>query len=240
MPSDLPDLAPGLRLVHAAGAGTEWFDHDGLPAIGHPALQRLGRGGGARSPSSCWPASSRSTRTCAGSRRSSGSTAGSLSTVASWPARRWVIVGLGGIGRAIAVRARAFAVTVLGTRRSARPGDTDPDVDELWPLDRLDEMLGRCDVVLLSAPAGPETDDLFDADRFAAMKPGSLFCNVARGSLVVEPALIDALAPRPAVGRRPRRRPPRAGPARRPAVGRAEPLPLTPLLVVDGPLRRSA
>ena len=239
VPSELTDLAPGLRLVHAAGAGTEWFDHAGLEAMGIPLCNASGV---AAAPIAEFmlgrilevykdlrriEAQQREHRWAPYfGRELSGSTLG--------------IVGLGGIGRAVAVRARAFGVTVLGTRRSARAGDVDPDVDELWPLDRLDEMLGRCDIVLLAAPAGPETDDMFDAARFAAMKPGSLFCNVARGSLVVETALLDALALRSPRRRGARRGPPRAGAARRPPVGRAERVPVAALLVVDGPLRRAA
>ena len=104
------------------------------------------------------------------------------------------IIGLGAIGREVATRARAFGMTVIGTRRSAGAGDTDPDVDELAPAAALDEVLGRCDAVVVATPSTPETEDLFDAGRFAAMKQGAVFCNVGRGNLVVEPDLVDALS----------------------------------------------
>ena len=103
------------------------------------------------------------------------------------------IVGLGAIGRDVARRARAFETTVLGNRRSAQPGDTDPDVDELYSLEGLDEMLARCDAVVLSAPQTPETIDLFDAERFGWLKPGAVLVNVGRGSIIDEDALVDAL-----------------------------------------------
>ena len=103
------------------------------------------------------------------------------------------IVGLGAIGRDVARRAKAFETTVLGNRRSAQSGDTDPDVDELYGLDGLDEMLARCDAVVLSAPQTPETVDLFDAERLGRLKPGVVLVNVGRGSIIDEAALVAAL-----------------------------------------------
>ena len=103
------------------------------------------------------------------------------------------IVGLGALGRAIARRAKAFDMTVLATRASARPGDTDPDVHELHPAAALDAMLARCDAVVATLPANEHTFDMFDGPRFAAMAEGTIFVNVSRGSLVVEADLIEAL-----------------------------------------------
>ncbi len=103
------------------------------------------------------------------------------------------IVGLGAIGRDVARRAKAFETTVLGNRRSAQPGDTDPDVDELFGPDGLDAMLARCDAVVLSAPHTPETIDLFDAERLGRLKPGVVLVNVGRGTIIDETALVAAL-----------------------------------------------
>lgn len=103
------------------------------------------------------------------------------------------VVGLGAIGREVARRGRALGMTVVATRRTARPGDVDPDVDQLLPSDRLPELLAQCDAVVAAVPEGPDTVDLFDRDAFAAMTPGSVFCNVGRGSAVVEDDLADAL-----------------------------------------------
>ncbi len=103
------------------------------------------------------------------------------------------IVGLGAIGRDVARRARAFETTVLGNRRSAEPGDADPDVDELFGPGGLDQMLARCDAVVLSAPQTPETVDLFDAERLGRLKPGAVLVNVGRGSILDEAALVAAL-----------------------------------------------
>jgi phosphoglycerate dehydrogenase-like enzyme len=104
------------------------------------------------------------------------------------------IVGLGAIGNAVATRARAFGITTIGIRRRYQPGDTHPAVDELAGTDDLHAVLARSDAVVLSAPGTAETESLFDAAAFAAMKLGAVFCNVARGSLVDEDALIAALA----------------------------------------------
>ncbi|HMG44680.1 MAG TPA: D-2-hydroxyacid dehydrogenase [Acidimicrobiales bacterium] len=108
--------------------------------------------------------------------------------------RTMVIVGLGAIGREVAVRARAFGVRTVGVRRSYEPGMTSPLVDELCGPDGLDDVLPTADIVVLSAPETAETRGLFDAARFARMKPGAVLCNVARGSLVDQAALLEALA----------------------------------------------
>ncbi|HEY6623273.1 MAG TPA: D-2-hydroxyacid dehydrogenase [Acidimicrobiales bacterium] len=107
--------------------------------------------------------------------------------------RTLVIVGLGAIGREVSRRARAFGVHVIGIRRRWVSGATSPDADELVGPGQLHEALGRADFVVVSAPGSRENDGLFDAAAFAATRPGAVFINVARGSLVDEPALIAAL-----------------------------------------------
>jgi phosphoglycerate dehydrogenase-like enzyme len=102
------------------------------------------------------------------------------------------LVGLGAIGTAVAERARALRMRVLAVRR--RPGEEGSSgVDEVVGPDGLHDVLTRSDAVVVCAPATPETKNLFDAAAFAAMKPGAVLCNVARGSLVDEGALLDAL-----------------------------------------------
>lgn len=100
------------------------------------------------------------------------------------------LIGYGAINAAVARRLRAFDVTVLACRRSSAPT---PDVAELFPTERLHDMLGRCDTVVAAVPETPATIGLMDADAFAAMAPDSFFVNVGRGTLVDEAALIDAL-----------------------------------------------
>jgi phosphoglycerate dehydrogenase-like enzyme len=105
-----------------------------------------------------------------------------------------LVVGLGAIGREVAVRARAFGLGTIGVRRSYRHGATSPDVDRLCGPDQLDEVLPEADIVVVAAPETSETRGLFDARRLARMRPGAVLCNVARGSLIDQPALLEALA----------------------------------------------
>jgi len=103
------------------------------------------------------------------------------------------IIGLGAIGSALAERARALGMRVVASRRSWQPGMTAPHVDSLSGPDDLKALLGESDVVVLCAPSTPETRGMIDADALAAMQPGAVFVNVGRGTMVDEPALIDAL-----------------------------------------------
>lgn len=103
------------------------------------------------------------------------------------------IVGLGAIGKEVARLARAFGLRTLATRRSARPGESSPLVDELLPAKELDRLLAASDVVVLCAPATAATTDLIGAAELARLKPGAVLCNVARGALVDEEALGAAL-----------------------------------------------
>ena len=104
------------------------------------------------------------------------------------------LIGLGAINEAVAARARAFDMRVVATRRTATAGATAEGVDELFPPDQLHKMLGLCDTVVAAVPETPETVGMMDATAFAAMKRGAFFCNVGRGSLVDETALVAALA----------------------------------------------
>ncbi len=103
------------------------------------------------------------------------------------------VVGLGHIGRAVSERARAFGCRVIGLKRSARPGDRSEHADELFPPERLHELLAASDAVVVSAPATPETRHLIDAEALAAMKPNAVLVNVARGSLLDEAALATCM-----------------------------------------------
>jgi phosphoglycerate dehydrogenase-like enzyme len=101
------------------------------------------------------------------------------------------IVGLGGNGRMIARMLAPWDVQIIAT--DYYPENCPPHVHQLWPENRLDDLLEQSDIVILTLPLNATTEGLFDAKRFAKMRRGSYLVNVARGSVVVESALVAAL-----------------------------------------------
>ena len=101
------------------------------------------------------------------------------------------IVGLGGIGTEIAQRAKAFNMRVLGVRRHPERGSD--LVDAMYGIDDLHLVLRECDYVVLAMPMTSETNQFFGSAEFDAMKPGAFLVNIARGNLVQEMALREAL-----------------------------------------------
>lgn len=191
-PFDVSKVAPHLRWIQAMGSGVGQFAASGLAESGIQLTNAAGVG----APSIAEFVIARMLAIWK-----------DFGALAELQAKRsWVrhqgrlllgstvgIVGLGAIGAAVARRARAFDVRILANRRSFKPGMTAPDVDQLYGLDGLHEMLGRCDVVVLAAAGTPETENLIDAAAIGAMKPGAVFINVARGNMVDERALAEAL-----------------------------------------------
>jgi len=103
---------------------------------------------------------------------------------------RWLILGFGSIGQAVARRARAFGAHVTGVRRKILPMDC---ADAMATPDDIPGLLGQADVVVLCMPQTPETVNLADARFLAAMKPTAMLINVGRGSAIDDMALLDAL-----------------------------------------------
>ena len=103
------------------------------------------------------------------------------------------VVGYGEIGRAVAQRARAFGMSVIGLRRRPEQSAGDALVDGVWPLERLNDVMARADYVLVATPLTPETRGLVGLAAIAAMKPTGVLINVGRGPCVDEQALVRAL-----------------------------------------------
>jgi D-3-phosphoglycerate dehydrogenase len=94
------------------------------------------------------------------------------------------VIGLGGIGREVAHLGRGIGMHVLGWNRTRRAG---------VPLSELDTLLARADVVSINLTLNDETRGFLSRERIARMKPGAILINTARGALVDEEAMIEAL-----------------------------------------------
>ena len=104
------------------------------------------------------------------------------------------VVGAGGIGRDVGRLCAALGMRVVGTRRNPQPGDPLPSgFSEMGGAADLDRLLPDSDFVVICCQWTPETDRLFDETRFGLMKQGSVLVNVARGEIVDEAALAEAL-----------------------------------------------
>jgi glyoxylate/hydroxypyruvate reductase A len=108
-----------------------------------------------------------------------------------------VIVGLGDIGRAIARAARALGMRVVGVSRSGRPVR---EAERVYGVGRLARALRDADFAAILLPLTPETTGIIGADALAAMKPTAWLVNIARGAVVNEAALLEALEQRRIAG----------------------------------------
>ncbi|MEO3942747.1 D-2-hydroxyacid dehydrogenase [Paenarthrobacter nicotinovorans] len=101
-----------------------------------------------------------------------------------------IIAGLGEIGMETARIARALGMKVSGTKRNVGAIE---GIDEVTDNDGLPGLLADADAVVNTLPGTPYTEKLFNKDIFNAMKPGTVFVNVGRGTVVDEDALLEAL-----------------------------------------------
>jgi len=101
------------------------------------------------------------------------------------------IVGLGAIGRAIAERGLAFNMEVVAV--DPYPATAPPGVDEIWNLDRFDDLLARSDFVVISAPHTPSTEGMFGREQFQRMKASGYLINIGRGVIVKLDDLVASL-----------------------------------------------
>jgi phosphoglycerate dehydrogenase-like enzyme len=104
------------------------------------------------------------------------------------------VVGAGGIGREVGRLAAALGMRVIGTRRRPEPGAVLPaGFAVVGGTDDFDRFLAESDFVAICCQWTPATTNLINADRLTAMKPGTVLVNVARGEIIDEAALADAL-----------------------------------------------
>ena len=189
LPFEVAAVAPRLRWVHALGAGVAQLESAGLREAGI----RLTNTSGANATSIAEFVLARILGEFKQVRRLDATQQRKqwLPVYGEAIAQKTVgLIGFGPINQAVARRARAFDLEVIVLRRSAARTEL---ADEVVGPDGLHDMLGRCDVVVAAVPKSPETHELFDSAAFAAMREGSMFVNVGRGSLVHEPALVAAL-----------------------------------------------
>jgi len=106
-------------------------------------------------------------------------------------ARTLGVVGLGRIGRAVARRATGFDMSVLYTQRTRAPANVEKQLCAEFVDKRT--LLAEADVVSLHVPLGPDTRHFIDANALSLMKRTAVLVNTARGAIVDEAALVDAL-----------------------------------------------
>jgi phosphoglycerate dehydrogenase-like enzyme len=104
--------------------------------------------------------------------------------------RTLAIIGLGHAGHELAKRARPFGMHVIAATRTPK---SDPLVDEMFPLEKLHDVLRRADYIAITIAQTPETEKLLGPAEFAACKPTAYLTNIARGAIIDQAALLDAL-----------------------------------------------
>jgi phosphoglycerate dehydrogenase-like enzyme len=102
-----------------------------------------------------------------------------------------LVMGMGSIGREFTARAKALGMKVLAVRENPTKGLS--GADEVYSPEQIDELLPQADYVLLCAPVTPATTAIMNAARLSKMKPDAYLINVARGPLIEETALLEAL-----------------------------------------------
>jgi len=102
------------------------------------------------------------------------------------------IIGMGRIGQAVARRASGFGLSIVYHNRRQLPPAVEESLRASFVAD-LDELVRKCDIISLHCPHTAETHEMINAERISMMKPSTYLINTARGDLVNEDALIDAL-----------------------------------------------
>jgi phosphoglycerate dehydrogenase-like enzyme len=191
-PLRIASRAPRLRFVHQIPAGVSNLSRGDLWQGTVPVTS--GRGAGSTLPIAEWAIAVSMALAKELPRAFSQRTAGHLDRQAfngrQIAGKTLAVIGLGGIGREVARLGQALGMRVIGTRRSSEPVE---HVDQLYPPAELHAVLAQSGVVVVASQLTAETHHLMNAAAFAALKPGAFLVNVARGELIDEAALVDAL-----------------------------------------------
>ena len=102
-----------------------------------------------------------------------------------------LVLGFGHIGREIGRILRALGAHVVGVSRNPTPHDA---ADEVAPIARLHELLPRADAIMIALPLDPATNKLMGTREFALCRRNAVIVNIARGGIIDQPALIEALS----------------------------------------------
>ncbi|MCY4285896.1 MAG: D-2-hydroxyacid dehydrogenase [Thiotrichales bacterium] len=193
---EMLDRAANLRLVQVCAAGYDQFDLDALGVLG----VRLANGSGVNRNAvsdhamALLLALARHVHT-GRDRQREHVWRGMISDLdrreEELAGKTMIVYGLGAIGARVARLARAFDMRVVGIKRDV--ASHDGSANEVRAPDRFLESLAEADVVVLTCPLTPQTENLVDAGALARMKSDAYLINVARGRCVNESDLIDAL-----------------------------------------------
>ncbi|WP_211862258.1 D-2-hydroxyacid dehydrogenase [Neoroseomonas soli] len=195
--NDLPQIAPKLRFVQSASAGTDQYDREVLKKAGIRLASGQGINANAvsehaialmlallrRIPEARDNQARHIWRGMMGDFSKREDEAGGKTAV---------VVGLGRIGGRIARLCKALGMKVVGVRRDVAGGAE--GADEVHSFRDLKGLLPRADFLILACPLTDETRGLIDAEAIGLLKPTAQIINVARGRVVDEPALVAALA----------------------------------------------
>ncbi|WP_455383028.1 D-2-hydroxyacid dehydrogenase [Salinispira pacifica] len=194
VPFDLFPRAPGLKWYHHWYAGVDWLERH--PEIRASEIEITNTSGVHAIPVSeqilaFMFAFARNLHLNVRAQQSRVWRRESMAAIRELAGRSVLVVGAGAIGAHFARAAGCLGMKVSGIRR--HPAKGGEGLESVHGIDQLDSQLGLADFVVVILPATPETRGLFSAAQFQAMKSDAVFINVGRGSIVDEPALVEAL-----------------------------------------------
>jgi phosphoglycerate dehydrogenase-like enzyme len=194
--NNLPELAPRLKYVQALSSGTDAFDREVLKTHGITLCNAAGSNAAAVSEHAVGLMLGMVRRLFVArddqhKKHWSGMKGDFAIREDELAGKTAIVVGMGNIGVRLIRLLKAFEMTVIGIR--ANPASGAAGADEVHATSELPALLPRADFVVLVCPLTPQTENLIDAKAFALMKPGAYLVNCARGKVVDEEAMIQAL-----------------------------------------------